>query len=248
MLDEPRRGAPRTISDAAVKAAIRTTIESLPKDATHWSTRPLAKKVELRQSTVSRVWRAFGLQPHRVETLKRSTDPPFIEKVRNIVGLYLAPPDRALVLCVDEKSQIQALDRPKPLWPIKPGQVERRTHDYVQYGTVLLLAALDTKTGEINGRCEARHRSQGFRKFLDQMDRSVPTYRDVHLILNNYGTHKTATTGRGRAKGPRFHVPFTRTSALRINMVERWFGGPTRNQLKRSAHRSAAALKHAIMS
>ncbi|MCA2984216.1 IS630 family transposase [Gemmatimonas sp.] len=247
LLDEPRVGAPRRISDAEVETAIRTTLESRPTDATHWSTRSLARKLGLSQSTVSRMWRAFGLQPHRVETFKLSTDPQFIEKVRDIVGLYLDPPDRALVLCVDEKSQIQALDRTQPLLPMKPGQVERRTHDYVRHGTVSLFAALDAKTGEIIGRCEARHRSQEFRKFLDQIDRRVPAGLDVHLILDNYGTHKTATIRRWLAKRPRFHVHFTPTSASWINMVERWFGELTRKQLKRGAHRSTDALEDAIM-
>jgi transposase len=247
LLDEPRVGAPRKITDADVETAIRTTLESRPKDATHWSTRSLARKLGLSQSTVSRMWRAFGLQPHRVETFKLSTDPQFIEKVRDIVGLYLDPPDRALVLCVDEKSQIQALDRTQPLLPMKPGQVERRTHDYVRHGTVSLFAALDAKTGEIIGRCESRHRSQEFRKFLDQIDRSVPAELEVHLILDNYGTHKTATIRRWLAKRPRFHVHFTPTSASWINMVERWFGELTRKQLKRGAHRSTDALEDAIM-
>lgn len=247
LLDEPRVGAPRKISDADVETAIRTTLESRPRDATHWSTRSLARKLGLSQSTVSRMWRAFGLQPHRVETFKLSTDPQFIEKVRDIVGLYLDPPDRALVLCVDEKSQIQALDRTQPLLPMRPGQAERRTHDYVRHGTVSLFAALDAKTGEIIGRCEARHRSQEFRKFLDQIDRSVPAELDVHLILDNYGTHKTATIRRWLAKRPRFHVHFTPTSASWINMVERWFGELTRKQLKRGAHRSTDALEDAIM-
>lgn len=247
LLDEPRVGAPRKISDADVETAIRMTLESRPKDATHWSTRSLARKLGLSQSTVSRMWRAFGLQPHRVETFKLSTDPQFIEKVRDIVGLYLDPPDRALVLCVDEKSQIQALDRTQPLLPMKPGQVERHTHDYVRHGTVSLFAALDAKTGEIFGRCEARHRSQEFRKFLDQIDRSVPAALDVHLILDNYGTHKTATIRRWLAKRPRFHVHFTPTSASWINMVERWFGELTRKQLKRGVHRSTDALEDAIM-
>jgi transposase len=193
------------------------------------------------------MWRAFGLQPHRVETFKLSTDPQCIEKVRDIVGLYLDPPDRALVLCVEEKSQIQALDRTQPLLPMQPGQVERRTLDYVRHGTVSLFAALDAKTGEIIGRCEARHRSQEFRRFLDQIDRSVSAELDVHLILDNYGTHKTATIRRWLAKRPRFLVHFTPTSASWINMVERWFGELTRKQLKRGAHRSTDALEAAIM-
>lgn len=248
LLDEPRVGAPRKISDADVETAIRPTLESRPKDATHWSTRSLARKLGLSQSTVSRMWRAFGRQPHRVETFKLSTDPQFIEKVRDIVGLYLDPPARALVLCVDEKSQLQALDRTQPLLPMKPGQVERHTHDYVRHGTVSLFAALDAKTGAIIGRCEARHRSQEFRKFLDQIDRRVPATLEVHLILDNYGTHKTATIRRWLAKRPRFHVHFTPTSASWINMVERWFGELTRKQLKRGVHRSTDALEDAIMS
>jgi transposase len=247
LMDAPRVGAPRKITDAEVETAIRTTLESRPKDATHWSTRSLARKLGLSQSTVSRMWRAFGLQPHRVETFKLSTDPQFIEKVRDIVGLYLDPPDRALVLCVDEKSQIQALDRTQPLLPMRPGQVERRTHDYVRHGTVSLFAALDARTGEIIGRCESRHRSQEFRKFLDQIDRSVPAELEVHLILDNDGTHKTETIRRWLAKRPRFHVHFTPTSASWINMVERWFGELTRKQLKRGAHRSTDALEDAIM-
>ncbi len=247
LLDEPRVGAPRTISDTDIEAAIRTTLESKPKDATHWSTRSLARKLGLSQSTVSRMWRAFGLQPHRVETFKLSTDPQFIEKVRDIVALYLDPPDRALVLCVDEKSQIHALDRTQPLLPMRPGQVERRTHDYVRRGTVSLFAALDAKGGEVIGRCEARHRSQEFRRFLDQIDRSVPADLDVHLILDNYGTHKTATIRRWLAKRPRYHVHFTPTSASWLNMVERWFGELTRKQLQRSTHRSTDALETAIL-
>lgn len=248
LLDEPRVGAPRRISDAEIETAIRTTLESRPTDATHWSTRALARKLGFSQSTVSRMWRAFGLQPHRVEAFKLSTDPQFIEKVRDIVGLYLDPPDRALVLCVDEKSQIQALDRTQPLLPMRPGQVERHTHDYVRHGTVSLFAALDAKSGAIIGRCEARHRSHEFRKFLDQIDTSVPRDLDVHLILDNYGTHKTAPIRRWLAKRPRFHVHFTPTSASWINMVERWFGELTRKQLKRGVHRSTEALTASIMS
>lgn len=247
LLDAPRVGAPRKIADADVETAIRTTLESRPKDATHWSTRSLARKRGSSQSTVSRMWRAFGLQPHRVETFKLSTDPQFIEKVRDMVGLYLDAPDRALVLCVVEKSQIQALDRTQPLPPMKPGQVERRTHDYVRHGTVSLFAALEAKTGEIIGRCEARQRSQEFRTFLDQIDRRVPADLDVHLILDNYGTHTTATIRRWLAKRPRFHAHFTPASASWINMVERWFGELTRKQLKRGAHRSTDALEDAIM-
>ena len=191
LLDEPRPGAPRTITDAMVERVLTQTLETTPPDATHWSTRSLAKACGLSRSTVHRIWRAFGLQPHRTETFKLSNDPLFIEKVRDIVGLYLNPPDRALVLCVDEKSQIQALDRTQPLLPMRPGQVERRTHDYVRHGTTSLFAALDAKAGKVIGQFHRRHRTIEFRKFLDTIDAAVPPDLDVHLILDNYGTHKT---------------------------------------------------------
>ena len=196
LLDEPRPGAPRRVSDAAIEAAIVRTLESTPRDATHWSTRTLAKEVGLSQSTVSRMWRAFALQPHRTDTFKLSKDPLFIEKVRDIVGLYLHPPDRALVLCVDEKSQIQALDRTAPLLPLRPGQPERRTHDYVRHGTTSLFAALDVKAGTVIGHCHARHRAIEFRKFLDRIEAVVPPDLDIHLILDNYATHKTPKSCR----------------------------------------------------
>ena len=179
-LDEPRPGAPRTITDAQVERVLTRTLESTPVDATHWSTRSMAQASGLSRSAVHRIWRAFALQPHRTETFKLSADPLFIEKVRDIVGLYLRPPDRALVLCVDEKSQIQALDRTQPLLPMRPGQVERRTHDYVRHGTTSLFAALDTKTGTVIGQLHRRHRSIEFRKFLDTIDVEVPTDLDIH--------------------------------------------------------------------
>jgi transposase len=212
-----------------------------------WSTQSLAKKLGLSQRNVSRMRRAFGLQPHRVETLKRSTGPQFIEKVRDIVGLYRDPPDRALVPCIDGKSQIQALDRIQPLPPMRLGQMERRTHDDVRHGTVSLFAALDAKSSEVIRLGEARHRSLEFRRFLGQIDRSVPADLDVHLILDNYGTHKTATIRRWLAKRPRYHVHFTSTSASWLNMVERWFGELTRQQLQHSAHQSTDALETAIL-
>ena len=174
LLDEPRPGAPRTVTDAQIEAVLTRTLESRPADATHWSTRSMAKAAGLSRSTVNRIWRAFVLQPHRAETFKLSKDPLFIEKVRDIVGLYLHPPDRALVLCVDEKSQIQALDRTQPLLPMRPGQAERRTHDYIRHGTTSLFAALDTKTGKIIGQLHRRHRAIEFRKFLDTIDAAVP--------------------------------------------------------------------------
>ena len=246
LLDEPHPGTPRKVSDADVERVLTMTLESTPKDATHWSTRSLASAAGLSRSTVNRIWRAFALQPHRSETFKLSKAPLFIEKVRDIVGLYLNPPDRALVLCVDEKSQIQALDRTQPLLPMRPGQVERRTHDYARHGTTSLFAALDVKTGKIIGECHRRHRSTEFRKFLDTIEQAVPPQLDVHLILDNYGTHKTALIHRWLAKRPRFHVHFTPTSASWINLVERWFAALTEKQIRRGAHRSVGQLETAI--
>src|SRR5512145_3380888 len=196
LVDEPRPGAPRTISDAQVEAVLTRTLETTPADATHWSTRSMATASGLSRSAVHRIWRAFALQPHRTETFKLSADPLFIEKVRDIVGLYLNPPDRALVLCVDEKTQIQALDRTQPLLPMRPGQVERRTHSYVRHGTTSLFAALDAKSGKIMSELHRRHRSVEFRSFLDTIDTQVPAHLQVHLILDNYGTHKTALIHR----------------------------------------------------
>jgi transposase len=246
LLDEPRPGAPRTITDAQVERVLTRTLESTPVDATHWSTRSMAQASGLSRSAVHRIWRAFALQPHRTETFKLSADPLFIEKVRDIVGLYLRPPDRALVLCVDEKSQIQALDRTQPLLPMRPGQVERRTHDYARHGTTSLFAALDAKTGTVIGQFHRRHRSIEFRKFLDTLDIEVPADLAVHLILDNYGTHKTALIRRWLAKRPRFQVHFTPTSASWLNLVERWFAALTEKQIKRGAHASTRALEAAI--
>ena len=222
LLDQPRSGRPRMIDDADVEQVIALTLETTPKDATHWSTRSMARRSGLSHTTVSRIWRAFALQPHRTETFKLSADPLFIEKVRDIVGLYLDPPDRALVLCVDEKSQIQALDRTRPLLPLRPGQVERRTHDYVRHGTTSLFAALDARTGKVIGQCHRRHRAVEFRKFLDAIESEVPAELDVHLIADNYATHKTALIRNWFAKRPRFHIHFTPTSASWLNLVERW--------------------------
>lgn len=248
LLDEPRPGAPRKISDADVERALTMTLESTPKDATHWSTRSLAKESGLSRSTVGRIWRAFALQPHRSETFKLSKDPLFIDKVRDIVGLYLDPPERALVLCVDEKSQIQALNRTQPLLPMRPGQIERRTHDYARHGTTSLFAALDVKTGTVIGELHRRQRSVEFRKFLDTIDHAVPSELDVHLILDNYGTHKTAMIRRWLTKRPRFHVHFTPTSASWINLVERFFAALTEKQIRRGVHRSVRELETAIKS
>lgn len=246
LLDEPRPGAPRTITDEDVERVLTLTLEETPKGATHWSTRSMAERSGLSQSAVSRIWRAFALQPHRSETFKLSSDPLFIEKVRDIVGLYLNPPDRAAVLCVDEKSQIQALDRTAPLLPMRPGQIERRTHDYVRHGTTSLFAALNTRTGEIIGECHRRHRSVEFKKFLETIDRSVPEELDVHLILDNYATHKTELIKRWLARRPRFHLHFTPTGSSWLNQIERWYSALTEKQIRRGAHRSTRALEEAI--
>ncbi len=246
LLDEPRPGAPRKISDAAVERVITLTLESKPGDATHWSTRSMSKRAGLSQSAITRIWRAFGLQPHRSETFKLSTDPLFVDKVRDIVGLYLNPPDKALVLCVDEKAQIQALDRTQPLLPMRPGQPELRTHDYKRHGTTSLFAALDAASGRVIGECHRRHRSVEFRKFLDTIEDAVPRNLDVHLIMDNYGTHKTALIRRWLMKRPRFHVHFTPKSASWINLVERWFATLTVKQIRRGTHRSTFELERAI--
>ncbi len=245
--DAPRSGAPRTILDEDVARVITLTLEEKPKDATHWSTRSMAKRAGMSQSTVSRIWRAFALQPHRTETFKLSSDPFFVEKVRDVVGLYMNPPDRAFVFCVDEKTQIQALDRSAPMLPMRPGQVERRSHDYVRHGTTSLFAALNAKTGELLAQCHQRHRSTEFRSFLDHIDRSVPKEFEVHLILDNYGTHKTELIKKWLLKRPRFHLHFTPTSSSWLNLVERWFATLTEKQLRRGAHRSTRALEEAIL-
>jgi transposase len=246
LLDEPRPGTPRRLSDAEVERVLTMTLETTPQNATHWSTRSLAAACGLSNSSIHRVWRAFALAPHRSESFKLSTDPLFIDKVRDIVGLYLDPPDKALVLCVDEKSQIQALDRSQPILPMRPGQVERRAHDYKRHGTTSLFAALNTKTGKVIGQLHRRHRALEFRKFLDKIDAEVPPEFDVHLILDNYGTHKTATIQRWLLKRPRFQLHFTPTSASWLNLVERWFGLLTEQQLRRGVFRSARNLETTI--
>lgn len=246
LLDEPRPGAPRTVTDAMVEKVVVETLETTPKGATHWSTREMAKQQGLSASTVGRIWRAFGLQPHRSETFTISRDPLLVEKVRDVVGLYMDPPDHALVLCVDEKSQIQALNRTQPVLPMRIGEVERRTSDYDRYGTTTLFAALDVATGHVLGKCYPRHRAVEFKNFLSQIDTSVPIDLDVHVILDNYSTHKTPAVRRWLAKRPRFHLHFTPTHASWLNQVERWFGLLTQRQLRRGAHTSVAALKKAI--
>jgi transposase len=246
LLDEPRPGAPRTIGDADVERVIALTLESTPRDATHWSTRSMAAATGYSQSSISRIWRAFALAPHRSETFKLSTDPLFIEKVRDVVGLYLAPPERALVLSVDEKTQIQALDRTAPMLPLRPGQVERHTHDYERHGTTSLFAALDVATGQVIGECHRRHRAVEFRSFLDTIEASVPADLEVHVILDNVSTHKTPLIHRWLAMHPRYHLHFTPTSASWLNMVERFFALLTEKQVRRGAHRSTVELERAI--
>jgi transposase len=246
LLDEPRPGAPRRIGDEEIAALVDRTLSTTPEDATHWSLRSMARTSGLSVSTIGRIWRAFGLQPHRSETFKLSTDPFFAEKVRDIVGLYLAPPDRAVVLCLDEKSEVQALDRTQPLLPLRPGQVERRTHDYVRHGTTSLFAALDVAAGRVIGRCYPRHRAVEFRKFLDEVEARLPPDLDVHLVLDNSATHKTKLIRDWLAKRPRYQVHFTPTSASWINQVERWFALLTDKQIRRGVHRSVADLEHDI--
>jgi transposase len=246
LLDAPRPGQPRKISDAQVEEVIALTLECKPADATHWSTRQMAKATCLNQTAVGRIWRAFGLQPHRQETFKLSTEPLFIDTVRDIVGLYLSPPTRAVVLCVDEKSQIQALDRTQPPLPLPFGVPERRSHDYVRHGTTTLFAALDLATGEVMGQLHRRHRATEFLKFLRTIEQNVPADLDIHLVMDNYGTHKTLAVRAWFARHPRFHLHFTPTSGSWLNLVERWFALLTERQIKRGSHRSTVELERAI--
>lgn len=243
LIDEPRSGRPRTIEDERVAAVIERTLASKPRDATHWSIRSMARETGLSHTTIRRIWAAFGLQPHRSETFKLSTDPQFVDKVRDIVGLYLSPPDRALVLCVDEKSQIQALDREQPVLPLMPGIPERRTHNYVRHGTTSLFAALDVASGFVIGKCYKRHRSSEFLSFLKEIDGRVPDDLDIHIVMDNYATHKTASIKAWLARRLRYHVHFTPTSASWINQVERWFAELTRKQLQRGVHTSVSQLE-----
>jgi transposase len=242
LTDEPRPGRPRTVTDEQVEAVIVTTLETTPKDATHWSTRSLAREVGLTQSAVHRIWRAFGLQPHRQQTWKLSRDPQFIDKVRDVVGLYLNPPERAVVLCVDEKSQIQALDRTAPILPMLPGVPERATHDYKRAGTSSLYAALDLTTGQVIGRLHSRHRAIEFKQFLATLDREVPDELTVHLVLDNSSTHKTPAIKKWLLAHPRFVLHFTPTSSSWLNLVERWFAELTTKKLRRGTHRSVRQL------
>ena len=240
--DELRPGRPRSICDERVAELIQKTLKTKPKDGTHWTVRSIAAETELSKSSVHRIWQAFGLQPHRQRHFKLSTDPFFVEKVRDIVGLYLNPPDKAMVLCVDEKSQIQALDRTQPLLPLGLGYAEGVTHDYVRHGTTTLFAALDIATGKVLGQCKRRHRHQEFLQFLRQIDANVPEDLDIHLVIDNYATHKHAKVRRWLAARARYHVHFTPTYASWLNQVEIWFNIITRRAIRRGAFRSVKAL------
>jgi transposase len=247
LTDAPRSGAPRTIGDEAVERLVALTLEEAPSGATHWSTRSMARRAGMSQTAVSRIWRAFGLRPHRAETFKLSSDPAFVEKVRDVVGLYLAPPERALVLCVDEKPQIQAAQGTAPAFPLRPGRPERRTHDYRRHGTLDLFAALDVKAGTVIGARKGRHRAVEFRAFLDQVEAAVPADLEVHLVLDNLKTHRTRLIHDWLVERPRFHLHFTPTSASWLNLVECWFALLSRRRLERGAFTSTADLEAAIL-
>lgn len=249
LVDEPRPGAPRSITDARIEEVIGRTLESKPEAATHWSTRGMAKATGLSQATIGRIWRAFGLQPHRTDTFKLSTDPFFIEKVRDVAGLYLNPPDRAIVLCVDEKSQVQALNRTQPLLPLEPGQAERGTHDYERHGVTSLFAALNVATGEVIGHCHRQHRQQEFVKFLEQIDATLVKEPDVsiHIVMDNYGTHKTAKVKRWFQRHPEYQLHFVPTYSSWLNQVERFFAEITEKRIRRGSFRSVKSLEQAIM-
>jgi transposase len=246
LLDEPRVGAPRTVTDAQVEEVVAKTLEETPRGETHWSRRSMARAVGLSADTIGRIWHAFGLQPHRSESFKLSPDPQLIEKVRDIVGLYMSPPTNAVVLCVDEKSQIQALERTQPLLPLRPGQVERHTHDYARHGTTTLFAALNVATGEVLKRCEKKHRHQEYLRFLNDIDAHVPHDLDVHIVVDNYSTHKTPHVLRWFAKRPRFHMHFTPTYSSWINQVERLFAEVTNKAIRRGSFQSVKSLEKAI--
>ena len=246
LCDEPRPGRPRTITVEQVERVVVDTLESVPENATHWSRRKMAERSGLSRSTIGRIWQAFGLQPHRTETFKLSNDPLFVEKVYDIVGLYLNPPDHAVVLCVDEKSQVQALDRTRPVLPLRPGLAERQTHDYIRHGTTSLFAALDVATGKVLGKCQRRHRSQEFLKFLEEVDSQLPVEPEVHLVMDNYGTHKTPKVKRWFARHPRYHLHFTPTSASWLNQVERFFAEITWRRIRRGTFTHVRELEQAI--
>jgi transposase len=245
--DGPRSGAPRTVTDGRIAEPLVRTLETMPEGATHWSTRSMAAACGLSPATVQRVWRAFGLKPHRVESFKLSADPEFVEKVRDIVGLYLAPPDRALVLCVDEKTEMQALERTQPVLPMRPGQPERRTSDYLRHGTSSLFAALDAAVGRVIGRCYRRHRAQEFRDFLDAVDAALPVGLEVHVVLDNASIDKAPPVRAWLAERPRYQLHFTPTASSWLNQVERFFALLTARRLKRGVHRSVEELEAAVL-
>lgn len=248
LVDEPRPGTPRTVTDEQVESAITRTLESKPANATHWSTRTLARELGLSQTAVVRIWHAFGLKPHRRSSFKLSTDPLFVEKVRDIVGLYMAPPERAVVLCVDEKSQIQALDRTQPIQPLLPGRAEKASHDYVRHGTTSLFAALDVATGKVIGTCHQRHRHQEFLAFLDHLDANLTRqeHTTIHVVMDNYGTHKHPRVRDWFVRHPEFVPHFTPTSGSWLNQVERFFAQITERRIRRAAFHSVTELEHAI--
>lgn len=248
LVDEARPGAPRTITDTQVEAAVTRTLETKPTGATHWSTRTLARELGLSQTAVARIWRAFGLKPHRRSSFKLSTDPFFVEKVRDIVGLYMAPPERAIVLCADEKTQVQALDRTQPIQPLLPGRSEKASHDYVRHGTTALFAALDVATGKVIGACHRRHRHQEFLAFLDHLDTAVarPKHAAIHVVMDNYGTHKHPRVRDWFVRHPQFVPHFTPTSGSWLNQVERFFAQITERRIRRGAFRSVPELEQAI--
>ncbi len=248
LADDPRPGAVRTITDDVVEAVIVKTLEEMPTDATHWSTRSMAKDMGMSQSAISRIWRAFGLKPHLVDSFKLSNDPQFIEKVRDVVGLYMNPPEAALVLCVDEKTQVQALDRTAPVLPLRPGVPERQTHDYLRHGTTNLYAALDVASGQVIADMTDRHRADEFHRFLNLINRSVPEDLDIHVIVDNSSTHKTPEIHRWLVRHPRFTLHFTPTYSSWMNLVERWFAELTNKWLRRATHRSTKELEAAISS
>jgi len=247
LLDEPRPGAPRSITDAQVEEVVTKTLESMPVNSTHWSTRLMAQKTGLSQTDIVRIWRAFGLQPHRVENFKFSKDPQFVEKVRDIVGLYLNPPDRAIVLCVDEKSQVQALNRTQPILPLAPGVPARQSHDYQRHGVTSLFAALDVASGITISSCYRRHRHQEFLRFLNDIDANLPAGFEVHLVMDNYGTHKVNPVRAWLARHPRYHVHFTPTSGSWLNLVERLFAEVTERCVRRGSHTAVRELEKAML-
>ena len=245
--DAPRSGAPRTISDAKVEEIVTDTLEKTPKNATHWSTRSMAEAAGISHDSVRRIWKAFGLQPHRTETFRLSTDPFFVQKVRDVVGLYMSPPENALVLCIDEKSQIQALERSQPVLPMGPGRPERRSHDYYRHGTTSLFAALDVATGNVIGQCRRSHTHKDFLAFLRKVDREVPAELDIHVVLDNYSTHKTPAVKAWLQKRPRWHLHFIPTHSSWLNQVERWFANITDKAIRKGVFKSVRQLEKTIM-